>query len=123
MAEGLLRTAAPDRFCAYSAGALRSGVNPRAVQVMEELGIDISHQRSKAVDEFAGQMSDYIVTLCDSSEGRPCPVFLGECGEQFHWPFDDPTFTSGDDDKVLGAFRDIRDQIKARIERFVDEGA
>ncbi|OHB86057.1 MAG: hypothetical protein A2V98_03090 [Planctomycetes bacterium RBG_16_64_12] len=118
MAEGLLRHLAPERFEAHSAGAVASGLNPNAVKVMRELGIDIARQRSKLVEQFAGQTFDYVVTVCDSSQGGPCPVFLGQAGERLHWPLDDPAEATGSEEEVLRVFRRIRDEIKARLERF-----
>ena len=121
MAEGLLRHMAPERFEVRSAGSMASGLSSTAVKVMAELDIDISGHRSKRVDEFSGQTFDYVVTVCDKSEDNPCPVFLGQAGQQYHWPFDDPAYATGDDQQVLTFFRRVRDQIKERLERFVTE--
>ena len=121
MAEGLLRSTAPDKFDVHSAGATAAGLNPNAVKVMAELGIDISHHKSKSVDEFAEQAFDYVVTVCDSSQHSPCPVFLGQAGKRLHWPFADPVCAAGDDEEVLEIFRRVRDQIRARLESFVAE--
>jgi len=123
MAEGFLRAIASCKYDVYSAGTVASGLSPNAVKVMSELGIDISGQRSKRVDEFAGQRFDYVVTVCDNSEHNPCPVFIGQSGEQFHWPFDDPAYATGDEEDVLEIFRRIRNRITERIECFVKEEA
>jgi len=121
MAEGLLRDMAPDKFDAHSAGAVASGLNPTAVEVMAELGIDISHQRSKPVDEYAGQTFDCVITVCSSSENNPCPVFLGEAGKQIHCAFDDPAYATGTEEEVLDFFRRVRDEIKAKLPSLVGE--
>jgi len=121
MAEGLLRHMAPEKFDVHSAGSMASGLSSTAVRVMAELGIDISGHRSKRVDEFSDQTFDYVVTVCDETEDKPCPVFLGQAGKQFHWPFDDPACATGNDQQILAVFRRIRDQIRDRLERFVME--
>ena len=121
MAEGFLRAAASDRFEVNSAGAVASGLSTKAVKVMSELGIDISSQKSKRVEEFTGREFDYVITVCDSSENNPCPVFLGQAGKQLHWPFDDPAYATGSEEEILEVFRRVRDQIKAKIELFVKE--
>jgi arsenate reductase len=123
MAEGLLREMAPESYDVHSAGSMASGVNPTAVKVMAERGIDISQQRSKRVDEYAGQTFDYVMTVCDSSEDNPCPVFLGQAGKKFHWPVYDPAYATGNDEEVLAVFRRVRDQIGETLERFVKEEA
>ena len=123
MAEGFLRAMASDRFEVGSAGAVASGLNTKAVKVMAESGIDISSQRSKRVEEFTGQEFDYVITVCDSAENNPCPVFLGQAGRQLHWPFEDPAYATGSQEEILGVFRCVRDQIKAKIEHFLKEAA
>ena len=123
MAEGFLRAIASDKYDVYSAGVVSSGLSTNAVKVMSELGIDISVQKSKRVEEFTGQRFDYVITVCDSSENNPCPVFLGQSGKQFHWPFYDPAYATGDKEDVFETFRRVRDQITERIECFVKEEA
>ena len=88
---------------------------------MAELGIDISHHKSKLVDQFAEQAFDYVVTVCDNSPHGPCPVFLGQAGRRLHWPFEDPACAAGDDEEVLGIFRRVRDKIRAQLESFIAE--
>ena len=121
MAEGLLRNLDPEKFDVHSAGSMASGVNAYGVKVMAEIGIDISSHRSKAVDEYAGQRFDYVMTVCDESQHGPCPVFVGEAGRRFHWPFDDPAYATGSEADVLGVFRRVRDEIRARLVRFLKE--
>jgi arsenate reductase len=119
MAEGLLRALAPDRFDVRSAGAVATSVNQKAIEVMAEIGIDISHHRSKTVDEFAGQSFDHVVTVCGYSKNGSCPVFHGQAGKESHWPFDDPARFTGSDEEVSAAFRHIRDQIRDKVECFL----
>ena len=116
MAEGLLRNIAPDRFEVFSAGVEPSFVRPQAIEVMREAGIDISAQRSKSVEEFAGQKFDYVITVCDNALER-CPIFPGPT-EHIHWSFDDPAAVTGDEEAVKAVFRRVRDEIKARLQEF-----
>jgi arsenate reductase (thioredoxin) len=117
MAEGLLRHEAGDRFEVFSAGVEPSAVRPLAVRVMLELGIDISRQRSKSVDEFAGQEFDYVITVCDHANER-CPVFPGKT-KRIHWSFDDPAATAGGEVAQLSVFRRVRDEIRLRLRVWV----
>ncbi len=112
MAEGLLRSLGGDRFEVHSAGLGAGSVRPEAVQVMEEAGIDISRQRSKAADEYAGQPFDIVVTTCDEAI-EACPLFPG-AKRMLHWSIPDPIVASGD--ARIAAFRAARDQLKERIE-------
>jgi len=115
MAEGLLRRLAGDRFEVFSAGTRPAGLNPKAVAVMREIGIDISGQRSKHVDEFAGQQFDYIFTVCDNAR-EACPYFPGG-GKRLHQSFEDPAAVPPG--QQLEVFRRVRDEIRARLEQFV----
>ena len=113
MAEGLLRNMAGDRFNVNSAGITPSYVRPEAIEVMREIGIDISGHRSKSVDEFAGQEFDFVITVCDNAEEN-CPVFPGKT-TRIHWRFDDPAAVTENGETRLAAFREIRDQIAAKL--------
>jgi arsenate reductase len=117
MAEGLLRDEAGDRFEVFSAGTRPTHVRPEAIEAMAEIGIDISKQRSKSVDEFVGQDLDYVITVCDDAK-ETCPVFPGAT-QRLHWPFDDPAAVEGADAVRQAAFRRIRHQIHARIMVFL----
>jgi len=117
MAEGLLRQVGTDRYEVFSAGTNPSLVRPEAVAVMREIGIDISGHRSKSVDEFSGQELDLVITVCDKVK-ESCPVFPGAT-QRLHWPFEDPAALAGSEEQRLAAFRSIRDQIRARIQRFL----
>jgi arsenate reductase len=116
MAEGMLRRIAGDRFDVYSAGTIASFVRPQAIRAMEEIGIDIGSQRSKSVDEFAGQSFDYVITVCDNAK-QNCPVFPGKT-ERIHWSFDDPAEATGSEDDVMSVFRRVRDEIRQRLRDF-----
>lgn len=118
MAEGLLRHDAGDRFDVESAGTRGTQVRPEAVAVMQEIGIDISGHRSKAVDEFAQQRFDYVLTVCDSAN-ESCPVFSGH-GNRVHHSFEDPAAVSGSEAERLASFRKVRDQIREYLKTFVE---
>jgi len=118
MAEGLLRHLAGDRFEVFSGGVIPSYVRPNAITVMKELGIDISDHRSKSVNEFIGTPFDYVITVCDYAAQR-CPTFPG-VAKRIHWSIEDPVVI-GDDETQLEAFRTARDDLKGRIEAFVDD--
>jgi len=122
MAEGLLRHLAGDRFEVHSAGTEPKSVLPLTVEVMREIGIDISGQRSKSVDEFAGQQFDYVITVCDTAR-QACPTFPGK-GHRLHWSVEDPADTEARGVPQPEAFRAARDELRRRIEGFVrEEGA
>jgi arsenate reductase len=116
MAEGLLRHTAGERFHVCSAGTEPKGLADETIEVMREIGIDVSHQRSQHVDEYAGQPFDYVITVCDSAR-QTCPVFPG--GKQLHWDVEDPSDTYARGGTLLGAFRVARDNLRERIREFV----
>jgi arsenate reductase len=117
MAEGLLRHLAGDRFEVSSAGTRPAGLNPGAIEVMREIGIDISAHRSRHVDEFGAQEFDWVITVCDSAR-ETCPVFAGAAA-RLHWSFEDPAAATGSAEERRAVFRRVRDEIAARIRRFV----
>jgi len=110
MAEGLLRSIAGDRFDVSSAGTKATRVHPLAVTAMREIGIDISGQTSKSVDDV-GEGWDVVVTVCDAQ----CPV-PPRSGMRLSWRFPDPSAAGGDEGEQLAAFRRVRDGIRARVE-------
>lgn len=114
MAEGLLRHLYNNRYEVYSAGTEPSSVNQYAVNVMSEIGIDISMHRSKSINEFSEIEFDYIVTVCDNAK-ETCPIFYGG-GKKVHKGFDDPSKLNGSKEEILLGFRRIRDEIKSWIE-------
>lgn len=119
MAEGYFRHLAGDRFEVTSAGLEPNMVNPKAIQVMQEDGVDISHHSSKDVDQFVGQHFDYIITVCDNAKER-CPFVPGQA-ERIHWSFEDPAAAKGTEAEILAVFRKARDQIKNRIKVFISQ--
>ena len=114
MAEGYLRHVAGDQFEALSAGIEPKGLKPLAVEAMSEIGIDISHQKSKDVVSFLGQYIPYIVTVCDNARER-CPIFP-RTYKFVHWGFDDPAAAQGTREEKLAVFRRVRDEIARRID-------
>lgn len=119
MAEGILRHYGNERIEVFSAGTKPSQVHPIAVQVMKEIGIDISGHRSKHSDEFKEQTFDYVITVCDNVK-ESCPVFPG--GAKFmHWPFPDPPHNKEIDEEVIQEFREVRDMICEKFRSFVYE--
>ena len=117
MAEGLARNLMPDRTV-FSAGSAPTKLNPHAVTVMREIGIDIAAQRSKPVDEIPSERIASVVTLCAE---EVCPVFPGNV-RRIHWPIEDPAATTGPEHEVLDAFRKARDEIQRRIEEAMSRG-
>jgi len=116
MAEGLLRHAAGDRFEVESAGTKATCVRPEVIAVMKEIGIDISAQRSKSVDEFAGQNFDYVITVCDNAK-ESCPIYPGHTN-RLHHSFDDPAAVQGSEEDRLRMFRRVRDEIRSYLRAF-----
>jgi arsenate reductase len=116
MAEGLLRHLRGKEFEVFSAGVAPKGVHPAAIQVMKEIGIDISQQKSKHADDLQVKEFDYIITLCDHA-AQNCPIFPGR-GERMHHGFSDPAAAVGNDHEVLEAFRKVRDELKQFILSF-----
>jgi arsenate reductase len=116
MAEGLLRRDSGDRFTVESAGTKPTAVRPEAIAVMKEAGIDITSHRSKHVDEFEGEDFDYVLTVCDNAM-ESCPVFFGKA-VRLHHSFNDPAVIEGTDDMRLGAFRKVRDELRAYLREF-----
>ena len=117
IAEGLLRHLAGDRFEVHSAGTKPKGLAEQTVEVMREIGLDISGQRSKHVEEYAGQPFDYVITVCDSAR-QSCPVFPGG-GERIHWDVEDPLYAELRGESTVQALRDARDELRSRIEAFL----
>jgi arsenate reductase len=119
MAEGLLRHDGGALFDVYSAGVNPSSVRPEAVEAMKDIGIDISQQRSKSVDEFLEQSFDYVITVCDNAKEQ-CPIFSGPA-KRIHWSFADPASAPGDYGERLFVFRRILDEIRGKLGSFISE--
>jgi arsenate reductase len=114
MAEGLLRGMAGDRFEVFSAGTEATRVRPEAISVMAEIGVDISAQESQTLERYLGETLDLVITVCDDAN-EACPVFPG-ARERLHWSFCDPSTATGGYEERLRVFRNVRDEIRARIE-------
>jgi len=112
MAEGLLRAEYGDKFEAFSAGTRPVAVNPRAIQVMAEAGLDISEHRSQALSEFDGKDVDLVISVCDAASAL-CPDFPGS--KRLHWSLPDPAEATGTEAQIMEAFRKVRDDIRSRI--------
>lgn len=123
MAEGLLRHFAGDRFEALSAGSKPAGyVHPQAIEAMQELGIDISGQTSKSIQQFLppeGETPDLIISVCDAA-ANDCPVFPAKV-DRLHWPFEDPAHATGTDAEIQAVFHRVRDEIREQIEEYLSE--
>ncbi len=117
MAEGWLKYFAGDKADIFSAGVESHGLNPRAVTVMKEAGIDISHHSSKTVDDLGPKEYDIVITVCDNARER-CPYFPARV-LQLHQDFQDPAKTRGTDEEILRVFRSVRDQIRIYCQSFV----
>jgi arsenate reductase len=114
IAEALLRTLYGNYYEAFSAGIEPSSVNPYAVEVMKEIGIDISNNQSKSIEEFRDMTFDYVVTVCDNAK-ETCPFFPGK--KIIHESFEDPAEFEGDIEETLTVFRRVRDEIKDWIKK------
>ena len=115
MGEGLLRNMAGDKMEVCSAVLKPGTVNPTAIKVMKEIGIDISHHTSDDVNKYIGDNFDYIITVCDNAK-ESCPIFPGK-GERIHWSFKDPAEVVRSEEEELNEFRKVRDQIKETLEK------
>ena len=112
MAEGILRAAAGDLLEVHSAGSKPAGfVHPVAIEVLREIGIDISSHTSKSMNEFLDRDIETVITVCGNAD-QACPVFPGQVNRH-HWPFEDPAHASGSEEEVRNAFRRVRDEIAA----------
>jgi len=119
MAEGIARHLGKGIIEPYSAGLFSFHVHPRAKEVMKEIGIDISKQESKAVDEELLRKMDIVITLCRRAEAS-CPATPPEI-KRIHWPIEDPVGTVGTEEEVMDAFRKARYKIKEKIESLISE--
>ena len=120
MAEAFLNDIAGDRIHVESAGLEPKPVNSLVVEVMQEIGFDLSKAKSDSVFEFfkEGRLYDYVITVCDETAAGQCPVFPG-ITKRFHWPFMDPEALTGNHEEKLAALRKIREQIRQKISDWV----
>lgn len=117
MAEGFLKSF-DSALEIHSAGTEPAGqVHPKAIQVMAEMGIDLSHNQPKLVDQFLNQTFDYVITVCDHAK-ETCPLFTGEVEHRLHIGFDDPAVVQGSEEEVRSVFRRVRDEIKTEFYDF-----
>ena len=117
MAEGFLKSF-DNELNVFSAGTIPSdAVNPNAINVMNEIGIDISNGKPESVDKYLEHSFDYVITVCGDAK-ETCPVFIGNVKEQLHIGFEDPADATGTADEILNEFRKIRDEIKVDFEEW-----
>lgn len=121
MAEAFLNNMAGDRFEAESAGIEPGALNPLAVEVMKEVGIDILQNKTKGVFEFVkkGKLFHYVITVCDEASAKGCPAFPG-LAKRLHWSFHDPSTFEGTYEERLEKTRKVRDEIKNRISEWLN---
>jgi arsenate reductase (thioredoxin) len=117
MAEGFAREFGKGIIEPFSAGLIAAGLHPRAGAVMKEIGIDITRQKSKTIDEKLLKTMDVVITLCGNAE-QSCPWTPPEI-KRIHWPINDPVGTAGSEEKIMKAFRQARDEIRVRTEQFI----
>lgn len=121
MAEGILKSLDPS-LEVYSAGTQPAQrVHPFAIKVMAEIGIDISNNYPKNVDQFIDKSFDLVLTVCDSAK-ETCPMFTGKVSQKIHHSFDDPACAAGDEQEVLSVFRRVRDEIYAYCKKLIAKG-
>lgn len=122
MAEAFLNALGGDTFEAESAGLEPGTLNPAAVEVMKEIGIDISKNKTQSVFDFfkKGKLFNYVITVCDETSAERCPIFPGYA-IRLHWSFEDPSAVKGSYEEKLEKTRNIRDVIKAKIEDWLKE--
>ncbi len=120
LAEGILRVAVEDAVEVASAGSVPAGfVHPVAVEVMAEIGIDISDHTSKHLNEFLERDVHTVITVCGNAD-QACPVFPAQ-SEKHHWPFEDPAKAEGSEEEIRVAFRRVRDEIREKFEAYARE--
>ena len=119
MAEAFLRKYGNNRFEAHSAGLEPKDLNPHIVEVMKEVGIDVSGQKSKGVNVYLGKvLFQYLITVCDDAE-KNCPTVWPGVNKRMHWSFEDPAKFQGTEEQKLAKFREVRDLIENKIKSWV----
>ena len=119
MAEGFLKVLGGERYEVFSAGTAPAGINPRAIEVMAEVDIDISNQTSDAINRELLDRVDLLITLCGDAREN-CPFVPGKV-EKRHWALEDPARADGTEEEVINIFRKVRDQIKGYIDKLIAE--
>ena len=118
MAEAFLRKYGGNEFNVHSAGLEPTAINPFTVKVLDEVGIDTSGQYAKPLETYLGKIYfSYLITVCSNAEKR-CPIFQG-MGERIHWLFEDPAAFKGSEEEKMGKFREIRDQVEAKVKKWL----
>ncbi|HSN49832.1 MAG TPA: arsenate reductase ArsC [Bacteroidales bacterium] len=121
MAEGIMRSLSDGKLEIFSAGTKPADkVHPMAIEVMKEIGIDISTHHPKSVDQFLDESFDLVITVCDSAN-ESCPFFSGDVKQRIHMGFEDPAAVVGDKEVILASFRSVRDQINEAIQNFITD--
>lgn len=120
MAEGFLQSFDKCLIVRSAGTQPATQVNPKAIKVMSEAGIDISHHTPKLVDKYIGEEWDYVITVCDDAN-ETCPAFLGKVKHRLHFGFEDPSHANGNDEFIWSEFYRVRDLIKERFFRFYNE--
>ncbi|WP_127492033.1 arsenate reductase (thioredoxin) [Paenibacillus glycanilyticus] len=121
IADGFLNAIGGEKYEVKSAGLEAHGLNPRAVQVMKEAGVDISGNSSDVINPEILNRATYVITLCGHADEH-CPVIMNPNVIKWHWGFDDPAKATGTEEEIMEQFRTVRDSIKSRIEQFVRDG-
>lgn len=121
IADGFLKVLGGDKYEVKSAGLEAHGLNPRAVKIMNEAGIDITSHTSDVIDPEILNRADYVITLCGHADEH-CPAITNKNVVKWHWGFEDPAKATGTEEEIIAKFREVRDSIKARIQTFVEEG-
>jgi arsenate reductase (thioredoxin) len=120
MAEGFIKSF-DKNLEVFSAGTDPSSqVHPKAIKVMKEVGIDLSENYPKMVDQFLKESFDYVITVCDNAK-ETCPIFIGKVGKQLHIGFEDPAEAKGSEEEIISEFRRIRDEIKKDFYNFYEK--
>jgi arsenate reductase len=120
MAEAFLRFFDPSLEVSSAGTSPSSHVHPKAVEVMREVGIDLSHSIPKSIDRYLNESFDYVVTVCDHAK-ESCPVFTGKVRHRLHIGLDDPAEATGTEEEILVVFRRVRDEIRERFHLFYRE--
>ncbi len=121
MAEAFLNHLCPEFFEAHSAGLEPGTLNPLVVEAMQEVGIDLSHHRTKSVDEMlrSGRIFSHVITVCDGASAERCPIFPG-AGQRLHWGFPDPSALTGTYEQRVERVREIRDTIQQQVQQWCE---
>ncbi|MEY4480686.1 MAG: hypothetical protein RLZZ267_1364 [Bacillota bacterium] len=121
IADGFLKKYGSEKYEVLSAGLEAHGLNPRAIQIMKEVGIDITSHTSDVINPEILNRADYVITLCGHADEH-CPVILNKNVIKWHWGFEDPAKAQGTEEEIIAKFREVRDAIETRIKAFMKDG-